>query len=207
MSRFLWTIFCCLVFIGCQKAETPDGKKTPGVAPKQTSTEDKKTPDKPVAKTVETAAKTTPAEAAPKTEPQKPIEHIEPPKASPEERAQAIAGVLEKIEALDGTVEKNAQGKIVRIDLVMKLGGDDDLKLLSDTPALEKLYLEGPNFTDKAFEHIKGLPNLKVLSMESTSTKDDGLAQLSAVKSLSALMLRSTEITNDGMRPLHQHRG
>ena len=113
MSRTLLVLFCCLVLIGCQKAETPEGK-TPNPSPKQSTAVDQKTGEKTQAKTAPTAAKSTPAEETLKVQPKEPVK---PPMALSEERAKAIAGVMEKIEALDGKVEKNASGEIVRIDL------------------------------------------------------------------------------------------
>src|SRR5688500_13370171 len=89
MCRILLALSCCLVFAGCQKAETPEGK-SPDPSAKKTGPIEKKM----VAKTEETAAKSPKSEAAPKDK----------PKAQPmplsEERAKAIAGVVARVEKL-----------------------------------------------------------------------------------------------------------
>src|SRR3954468_6275703 len=115
--------------------------------------------------------------------------------AQPDEKALAA-----RVEQLVGQVTRSKSGDIIAIDLENRAATDNDLKLLSAAPNLQKLVVWGVGITDAGLDHLIGLSSLVDLQLLKTRVTDVGLAKLVGLKKLKSLDLqRNAGITNAGM--------
>src|SRR4051794_21857667 len=113
--------------------------------------------------------------------------------------------LVARVEKLVGQITHSKSGEITAIDLENRGATDDDLKLLSAAPSLQKLIVWGAGITDAGIEHLLGLSQLEDLQLLKTRVSDAGLAKLAALKKLKTLDLqRNTGITNAGMTSVGQ---
>jgi hypothetical protein len=83
--------------------------------------------------------------------------------APPEEKALAA-----RVEQLLGQVTRSKSGDIIAIDLENRAATNDDLKLLSGAPNLQKLVVWGVGITDAGLDHLAALPHLENLELLKT---------------------------------------
>ncbi len=95
--------------------------------------------------------------------------------------------------------------EVIMVHLQQRGVHDDDLLVLEDLPAIERLYLPGnPKITDAGLDHLRGLKHLRRLSLWGTGITDQGLAKLSHLKELEALDIKDTQVTQTGLARLAQ---
>lgn len=93
--------------------------------------------------------------------------------------------------------------ELVMVDLQMRGQEDDELSLLRDLPALERLYLAGnPLISDQGLDHLRTLKHVRRLSLWGTGVTDEGLSKLSHLEALEALDLKDTKVTQAGLAKL-----
>ncbi|PQO37225.1 hypothetical protein DTL21_04560 [Bremerella cremea] len=93
--------------------------------------------------------------------------------------------------------------ELVMVDLQMRGQQDQELSLLGDLPALERLYLAGnPLISDQGLDHLRELKHIRRLSLWGTGVTDNGLSKLSHFDALEALDLKDTQVTQAGLARL-----
>src|SRR3954452_21595916 len=107
---------------------------------------------------------------------------------------QALAddekALVARVEQLVGQVTRSKSGDIIAIDLENRAATDDDLKLLSAAPDLQKLVVWGVGITDAGIDHLLALSHLEDLQLLKTRITDAGLAKLAGLKKLKTLDLQ-----------------
>jgi len=101
------------------------------------------------------------------------------------------------ISSLGGSVERNAQGKIVAVNLRGSWVSDVELIDIARLPNLERLDLSHTRITDEGMLHLKsatGIRELKLLYAEQIT--DQGMNAIKQWKMLTRLDLRGTRISN-----------
>src|SRR5690349_6088085 len=91
---------------------------------------------------------------------------------SPEEAA------VKAIKAIDGQVDRNRDGVVVKVHLLGPRVKDDDLKPLAGLTGMQELDLGVSGVTDAGLKHLAQLPALKALSLNHTQVTDAGLKHL-----------------------------
>jgi len=105
------------------------------------------------------------------------------------------------LKADKATLETDAEGHVVKVDLDSAAGGDADLERLTGLPWVRELDCsEVRGVTDKGLAALKGHPALRVLKLSRTSVTDAGMAQLPQISNLEDLDLRLTGITAEGYK-------
>ncbi|HET6882558.1 MAG TPA: hypothetical protein VFI31_20495 [Pirellulales bacterium] len=104
------------------------------------------------------------------------------------------------IEQLGGKT-RSEQGKVVKIDLRKSRATDNDLAVVRQFPALDRLSLP-PAITDAGLKQIEGLPNLTSLDLQGTQVTDEGLAVVKTLPKLVQIYTHGSRITPEGAAAL-----
>jgi tetratricopeptide (TPR) repeat protein len=133
----------------------------------------------------------------------------------------------ESLQKLGGTVERDAAGHVVLIDLSGTLASDRDLAQLRGMRSLRQLDVSSTAVSDGGLQYLTGLDQLQLLALSGTAVSDAGLEQLqglklrflllgftsvsdasietlAGMKQLEGLSLRGTRLTADGIARLKQ---
>lgn len=79
---------------------------------------------------------------------------------------------------------------------------DDDITILHELSALEKLFFGHVPITDKGLVHIGSLTNLKSLQLTATLITDAGLVHLRSLKNLTYLDLKDNNVSEAAIKSL-----
>ena len=126
-----------------------------------------------------------------------------------------------------GAVMRDAQGRVIAVDLRASWAGDSDLASLAAIPTLYRLDLSDTRISDHGLRQLKNAPaitdlnlryaelitdegisalktwrHLKRLNLEGTKVTDSTLPQLSTLSSLEALNIGSVLVTDAGLEAL-----
>ncbi|HVA45121.1 MAG TPA: hypothetical protein VNH11_01935 [Pirellulales bacterium] len=104
------------------------------------------------------------------------------------------------IEQLGGKTRSD-KGQVVKADLRKSRATDNDLAVLRQFPALDRLSLP-PGITDAGLRQLEGLPNLTSLDLQNTQVSDEGLAVLKTMPKLAQLYIHGSRITAQGAESL-----
>jgi Leucine-rich repeat (LRR) protein len=104
------------------------------------------------------------------------------------------------IEQLGGKT-RSEKGKVVKVDLRKSRATDNDLAVVRQFPALDRLSLP-PAITDAGLRHLEGLPNLTSLDVQGTQVTDEGLAVVKTLPKLVQLYIHGSRITPAGAEAL-----
>lgn len=99
------------------------------------------------------------------------------------------------IEQLGGKTRID-KGQVVKADLRKSQATDNDLAVLRQFPALDRVSLP-PSITDAGLRHLEGLPNLTSLDLQNTQVTDEGLAVLKTMPKLVQVYIHGSRITPD----------
>lgn len=104
----------------------------------------------------------------------------------------------DRVEELDGTVEKDSAGTVVAVRFVRTHVADADLACLENLPELRELDLYHTNVTDAGLPHLQGLRQLRGLDLQHTGVTDTGIHCLEGLLQLQELDLKDTVVTDAG---------
>lgn len=107
---------------------------------------------------------------------------------------RAIAAIIE----LDGTRGGVWMREFYGPRWLMSPGGETRFSS-SDT----RLFIHGPDVTDKHLFHLSGLTKLQFLNLDNTGITDSGLRHLRALSNLELLRLTNTLVSDAGLKHLH----
>ena len=107
----------------------------------------------------------------------------------------------EVLQRLGATVERDAQGRPVLIDLSNTAVQNADLAMLEGMSQLGQLDLSSTAVTDEGLRYLSGLSKLQLLALSGTKVSDAGLAQLESLE-LRFLLLGFTSISDAGVDAL-----
>lgn len=101
------------------------------------------------------------------------------------------------VETTGGSIARNADGRIVDVDLSSQWISDDDLALLGRLEHLENLNLAYTWITDQGMEHLKDLENVSELSLYYCDyITDAAVIPLKGWKKLEVLDLEGADVTS-----------
>lgn len=101
------------------------------------------------------------------------------------------------VEALGGSVERDAAGDVVGVDLRATWVTDTDLSKLTDYPKLAWLDLSLTHVTDQGMQELKGLTGVVDLNLRFAEyVTDEGLAAIKEWKNLKRLNVHGTKISD-----------
>jgi Leucine-rich repeat (LRR) protein len=101
------------------------------------------------------------------------------------------------IASLGGGVERNAQGKIVAVNLRGTWVSDVELIDIAALPDLERLDLSHTRISDEGMLHLKGANGIRELNLRyAEQITDQGMNAIKAWSKLTRLELRGTRISN-----------
>ena len=104
------------------------------------------------------------------------------------------------IEAADGSVIRDAQGKITGVNLRGTWVTDTDLRRLNELPDLTYLNLSLTHITDQGMQDIKNLPGVTELSLYFAEyVTDEGLAAIKGWKKLKTLNIHGTKVSDTSL--------
>jgi internalin A len=107
----------------------------------------------------------------------------------------SFGGETDWIEALGGSVKRDAGGRITAVDLRATWVTDTDLRKLSRYPALTYLDLSLTHITDQGMLELRSLPGIVELNLcFAEYVTDEGLGAIKGWKKLRRLNLRGTKI-------------
>src|SRR2546421_308011 len=87
--------------------------------------------------------------------------------------ARADRNVLEaRVNQLVGQLTRSKSGEIIAIDLENRAATDDDLKLLTAAPNLQKLVVWGGGISDAGIDQLLALSHLEDLQLLKTQVTD-----------------------------------
>lgn len=96
-----------------------------------------------------------------------------------------------------GSVQRDASGAIVEVDLTSAWITDDDLMRIGRLPQLKKLNLSYTNVNDIAFSHLRRLKNVTHLNcLHCAYLTDGGIAYIKHWENLEYLNVEATEVTS-----------
>ena len=111
------------------------------------------------------------------------------------------AGLAEWVSAQGGTLERDADGRVLAIDLRRSWISDVDLKRLEGIGSLERLSLAQTHITDSAMSVMASLPKLKELDLFFCEhITDSGASRLRGAVHLERLNARGTKISDSGVQ-------
>jgi hypothetical protein len=101
------------------------------------------------------------------------------------------------IERLGGKVERNAQGKVVRVTLRGSWVNDAEMLRLAQMPDLEQLDLSHTRITDEGLLRLKPAPKIRDLNLFYAEwITDQGMTAIRGWKHLKRLNVRGTRISD-----------
>ncbi|MEN6497860.1 MAG: hypothetical protein ABFD16_26475, partial [Thermoguttaceae bacterium] len=119
---------------------------------------------------------------------------------TPQGDSEEITAIVKRVEKLGGKIEREKSGKIVGVDLLDCPARDDDIKLLTALPNLQRLGLWGAEITDAGVAQLKAFQGLTELELENTEVHDAALPVIKELKNLKSLSLRrNTYLTDKAM--------
>jgi hypothetical protein len=104
--------------------------------------------------------------------------------------AAADTEAVAMVKARGGSVELDAAGHVVAVDLAERPATDADLEQLAGLEGLTKLEVWGAEISDRGLAAIARMKNLEQLVLENTDVTDAGAAKLVALENLRVLNLR-----------------
>jgi internalin A len=104
------------------------------------------------------------------------------------------------IEQLGGKTRSD-KGQVVKIDLRKSRATDNDLSILKQFTALDRLALP-PSITDAGLRQLEDLPNLTSLDLQNTQVSDEGLATLKTMPKLTQVYIHGSRVTAAGAQAL-----
>lgn len=104
------------------------------------------------------------------------------------------------IEQLGGKTRSD-KGHVVMVNLRKSRATDNDLAVVKQFPALDRLSLP-PSITDTGLQQLEGLPNLTSLDLQNTQVTDAGLAVLKTMPKLTQVYIHGSRITAEGAESL-----
>jgi hypothetical protein len=104
------------------------------------------------------------------------------------------------IEQLGGQTRSD-KGQVVMANLRKSRATDNDLAVLRQFPALDRVFLP-PSTTDTGLKQLEGMPNLTSLDLQSTQVSDEGLAILKTMPKLVQVYIHGSRITPAGAEAL-----
>ena len=107
---------------------------------------------------------------------------------------------LQKIKALDGSVDRDEGGKVTSAVLVgSQTLADEDLEFLKHFPDLDYLAIGFTNVSSNGLKQVPQCTKLTILSLVKTRVDDEGLKEVAKLKHLERLLLSLTSITDVGI--------
>jgi len=178
-------LLACLLLVGliavwgCEPPEAPP--QPPSVTPSETPA---------------TTPTVTPTGTGTETQAETPTDPPTEPAIDP-----AIQVAVDRIEELGGTITRDADGKIVFVNLLQRPVTDEDVKLLTALKDCKRLILYGPLITDKVAESLNQMPWVEDLHIETSALTDEGISRITGLVNLTHLNLRQTpNMTDEGMK-------
>jgi hypothetical protein len=104
------------------------------------------------------------------------------------------------VEQLGGKTRSD-NGKVVMANLRKSRATDNDLAVVREFPALDRLFLP-PAITDAGLRQLEGLPNLTSIDLQNTQVTDEGLAVLKTMPKLLQVYIHGSRITPEGAEAL-----
>lgn len=104
------------------------------------------------------------------------------------------------IEQLGGKTRSD-QGQVVMVALRKSRATDNDLAILRQFPALDRVSLP-PATTDAGLKHLEGMANLTSLDLQNTQVSDEGLTVLKTLPKLTQVYVHGSRITDAGAASL-----
>ena len=102
-----------------------------------------------------------------------------------------------------GGKTRSDQGQVVMVALRKSRATDNDLAMLRQFPALDRLSLPSA-ITDSGLKHLEGLPNLTSLDLQNTQVSDEGLSVIKTLPKLVQLYIHGSRITDAGADSLQK---
>ena len=100
------------------------------------------------------------------------------------------AAVLERAQELRGTVQRNAAGRILGLDITSAELTLADMQLIARLPDIETIRLVGPAVNDAYVETLRGLTTLHTVDIQNSSITDRSLVILAELPNIHTLRLR-----------------
>jgi hypothetical protein len=97
---------------------------------------------------------------------------------------------------------RDAQGKVVAINVAGTTFGDTEMSYLGPLDTLRQLHLAATRITDVGMARVVELANLERLYLAKCSVSDEGLAHVAKLKRLQSINLYGTKLTNAGLEHL-----
>lgn len=102
-----------------------------------------------------------------------------------------------------GSVKRDAQGRVIAVDLRASWVGDSDLAALATIATLSRLDLSETRITDHGLRQLKGAPAIRDLNLRYAELiSDEGISSLKGWKHLVRLNLEGTKITDSALQHL-----
>src|SRR6185436_9902531 len=101
------------------------------------------------------------------------------------------------IERAGGSISRDAEGRVVGVDLRAGWATDSDMPLLAQMKDLKRLDLSLTRISDRGLRALKSAPAIEELNLYfAEQISDEGAAIVKGWKHLRALNLRGTKITD-----------
>lgn len=114
--------------------------------------------------------------------------------------ARAAGNDTEWIDALGGSVTRDASGKVTGLDLRATWVTDTDLRKLTSFPALTHLGLSLTHITDQGMQELKNLSGIVELDLYFAEyVTDEGLSAIKNWKKLKRLNVHGTKISDTSL--------
>ena len=112
--------------------------------------------------------------------------------------AATPAEAVERIEAISGKIERDAQGRVIAVDLAAGRNAVDDsaVTLLAAFPHLRMVKAAGAGVTNRAIASLANLRTLEDLTLAGSGIDENGIRLLTRLPKLKALDLRATPLVN-----------
>ncbi len=102
-----------------------------------------------------------------------------------------------------GAITRDAQGRVVAVDLRASWTGDSDLASLANLPTLSRLNLSQTRIGDHGLRQLKNAPAISDLNLRYAELiTDEGISALKTWKHLKRLDLEGTKITDNTLQHL-----
>lgn len=106
-------------------------------------------------------------------------------------------------EALGADMERNASGRITKLNLAYCDVDAQAMEQIQDLASLEWLILDGTRITDDMLAPLASNARLESLYLASTPITDRGLEQIAKLRGLKRLQLSQTQVTDSGLMHLN----